>query len=206
MTTDALIRELVERVEPVRPVGSPLIRFATWGMVTAAWIVLAVAVAGIRGDLASAARAPGFVLQVMVPLVVGLAATGAAFGASVPSRGSRWWTGMLALMVATLMVWAGGGALWAAGGPAGVGFRCIRNLVAFGVPPGLFLSLMLRKAAPLDHGAVGLLAALGASALAQAGTRFVCHQDGALHILVWHYSFVFALGAAGVVMGRALFR
>jgi hypothetical protein len=78
--------------------------------------------------------------------------------------------------------------------------------VALGVPPGLLLYFMLRKAAPLDHGTVGMLAAVGTLALAQVGTRFVCHNDGALHIVVWHYSFVFVLGGAGVAIGRALFR
>lgn len=206
MTTEALIRELVEHVQPVRPVARPLVRFAAWAAVAAAWMAAAVAVLGVRGDLATAARAPAFVAQLIVPWAVGLFATAAAFGASVPGRGSRWWTVMLLAAVMALVVLAIGGPLAAGPGHVGVGGRCIRNLILLGVPPGVLLCLSLRKAAPLDRGTVGVLAVLGAAALAQAGTRFLCHQDGALHILVWHYAFVFALGAAGLVVGRALFR
>jgi hypothetical protein len=51
-----------------------------------------------------------------------------------------------------------------------------------------------------------MLAAVGMSALAHAGTRFVCHNDGALHVLLWHCSFVLLVGAAGILVGRASFR
>jgi hypothetical protein len=107
-------------------------------------------------------------------------------------------TSWLALVVA--------GTLSAGGGHVGAGVRCIRNLVAFVVPPGLLLFFMLRRAAPLDGGAVGTLAAVGMAALAHAGTRFVCHNDGALHLLVWHCTFVVVLGGVGILVGRSLLK
>jgi hypothetical protein len=206
MRTEALIRELVAQVRPVRPVRHPLLRFGGWAAVAAAWITAVVATIGIRGDWVAASRAPGFVLHVVLPLALGLAATVVAFVDSVPHRNSRSVMLMLAAVVALWLVLIVGGAITAGGAHAGTGVRCVRNLVAFSAPPGLLLYLMLRRAAPLDRGTVGMVAALGTSALAHAGTRFVCHNDGALHILVWHCSFVFLMGAVGILVGRALFR
>lgn len=206
MKTEALIRELVAQVRPVRPVRHPLARFAAWALAAAAWIAAAVAVVGVRGDLAAASRAPGFASHVLVPLALGLAATVVAFAASVPRRHARWSTLALGAVVASWLGLAVVGAIWADGGHAGTGIRCVRNLAAFSIPPGVLLVLMLRRAAPLDRGTVGLVAALGTAALAHVGTRFVCHNDGALHILVWHCSFVLVTAAVGVLAGRALFR
>jgi hypothetical protein len=206
MRTEALIRELAAQVRPVRPVGHPLARFAGWAAVAAVWIAAGVSVVGIRTDFAPASRAPGFVLDIVLPLALGLAATLAAFVASVPGRNSRWWTLIPAAVVASWLALVLVGALSTGSGHVGAGVRCIRNLAAFSVPPGLLLYLMLRKAAPLDRGTVGMLAAGGMSALAHVGTRFVCHNDGALHVLAWHCSFVLLLGAVGILVGRALFR
>lgn len=205
MTTEALIQELSAQVRPVRLVGHPLARFAIWVAVAALWIAAGATAIGIRADVAIAARTSAFLLAVVLPLALGLAATGAAFVASVPGRNYRWWSLVAVVAVASWLALMVSEAL-SGGGSPGTGIRCLRNLVAFTVPPGLLLCLLLRRAAPLDRGAVGVLAAVGMSALAQAGTRFVCHQDGALHLLVWHCSFVLLVGAAGVLIGRGLFR
>jgi len=206
MTTDVLVRELAAQVRPVVPVGHPLVRFGGWVAFAAVWIAAAVATLGVRGDLAAAARAPEFMWQVGLPLALGLTATMVAFVASVPGPASRWRSVTpLAVLMSWLLLLVVG-ALSADSGHVGAGARCMRNLVAFSVPPGLLLYLMLRRAAPLDRGTVGMLAAVGMSALAQVGTRFVCHNDGLLHVLAWHCSFVCVLGGVGILVGRALFR
>jgi hypothetical protein len=206
MRTEALIHELVAQARPVTPVRRPLVRFGGWAVASTVWIAAVVTAVGIRNDLAAASRVPGFALHVVLPLALGLAATVAAFVASIPRRNSRSATLILAAVVASWLILVVGGALSEGGESAGTGVRCIRNLVAFSVPPGLLLYLMLRRAAPLDHGTVGMIAALGTGALAHVGTRFVCHNDGALHILVWHCSFVFVIGGVGILIGRALFK
>jgi len=206
METEALIRALAARAQPVKTVGHPMSRFAVWAAVALVWIAASVTAVGVRTDLAAAARAPAFAWSLGAPLLLAVAASLAAFGASVPGHQGRWWSLMAAAAGGAWLLLVGGGALAGDHGAVGAGARCLRNLVAFSLPPGLLLYLMLRRAAPLDRGTVGILAALGVSALAQVGTRFVCHNDGALHALVWHCSFVLLLGGAGILLGRALFR
>ena len=205
MTTEALIQELAAQARPVKIVGHPLARFAGWVTVAAMWIAACAMAFGVRTDVAMASPPAAFLLAVVLPLAFGLAATAVAFVASVPGSNSRWWTLIAAALVAS---WFGLVIVVAisAGGQVGVGLKCIRNLAVFSVPPGLLLYFMLRGAAPLDRGTVGMLAAVGTSALAHAGTRFVCHNDGALHVLAWHCSFVLLLGAGGILAGRWSFR
>lgn len=206
MKTEALIRELAARAEPVKPVGHPSSSFATWTVVALAWITASLIVMGLRTDLGAASRAPAFAWNLVLPLAVALASSMAAFAASVPGHHGRRWALIAAGALGTWLLVALAGALGAHPGPAGVGFRCLRNLAVFSLPPGLLLYLMLRRAAPLDRGTVGMLATVGTAALAHVGTRFVCHNDGALHVLVWHCDFVLVLGGVGILLGRALFR
>jgi len=205
METEALIRRLVAEARPVKPVAHPLASFGVWAAVALIWIAAAVTLVGPRTDLAVAARAPEFALNLVLPLAVGLAASMAALFASVPGHHRHQWTLIAAAAVAAWLLLVIGGAVSADHGRLGAGARCIRNLAAFSLPPGLLLYHLLRRAAPLDRGTVGMLATLATSALAQAGTRLVCHNDGALHVLVWHASFVVVLGALGIPLARALF-
>jgi hypothetical protein len=201
MKTEALIQDLAAQMQPVRPLGHPLARFGRWAALTAAWAAGGVAAIGIRADLAAVSYAPAFLLHVALTVALGAITTLAAFTASVPGRKSGWWTLAPGVVVASWLLLVVLGVLSTGDGHAGAGVKCVCNLLAFSVPPGLLLCLMLRRSAPLDGRAVGALAAVGVAALAHAGTRFVCRNDGALHLLVWHCGFVFLLGGLGLLAG-----
>jgi len=206
MRTEALIRDLAAELRPVRPLGSPLVRFGRWAAVAAAWVGVGVAAIGVRSDVLAVMRDPRFMLNVALPVVLGMAATVAAFLGSVPDRRSRWSTLLPGVVMTAWLLLVVVGVFLVGQAHPGAGVKCLRNLVALSVPPGLLLYFMLRRAAPLAGGSIGGLAALGVAALAHAGTRFVCHNDGALHILVWHVGFVVLLGALGAIVGRTRFR
>jgi len=199
--TEELIQDLAAQLQPVKPLRHPLARFGRWAAVTAAWVAVGVAAIGVRADLAAMAHAPAFLLYVALTVALGAATTLAAFTASVPGRTSRWWTFAPSAVIASGLLLVVLGVLSAGDGYAGAGVKCVRNLLALSVPPGLLLCLMLRRAAPLDGRAIGALAAVGVAALAHAGTRFVCRNDGALHLLVWHCGFVLLLGGLGILAG-----
>lgn len=112
-------------VEPINALRRPLLRFAAWAVMAAVWIAVAVAVAGLRGDLAEAAR-----VRIRG---AGHRAAGrrpgrqrCGLGASVPRRGSRWWTGMLAATLTALIVLAFGAVL-SSGGQVGRGVQPSRR-------------------------------------------------------------------------------
>ena len=206
MKTEVLIRELAARAEPVKPVGHPASSFSFWTVVALVWIAASVTAVGHRADLATASRAPAFARDLVLPSALALASLMAAFAASIPgAHGRRWALIAAGALLAWLLVVVAA-ALEGDHGHVGTGVGCLRNLAVFSLPPGLLLYLMLGRAAPLDRGTVGTLASMGTSALAHVGTRFVCHNDGALHVLVWHFSFVLLLSGIGILLGRALFR
>jgi hypothetical protein len=205
MTTEALIRQLARQATPVTPTPHPLVRFRRFFLAAAICVALGVAQLGVRADLASRWRSPLFLVQAI--LLWGLAALSAraAFLLSVPDRRSRWLAG---LPGAALVGWAAflaGSALWGHPVEAGVGLKCVRNLLLLSAAPGLLLYVLLRSAAPLQTGATGLLAALSVAALADGGTLFLCRRDDVLHVLGWHFLPVLAVSGAGIWLGRLSF-
>jgi hypothetical protein len=206
MNTEALIRQLAAELQPVRPLERPVVRFVGWALFAVAWVVAGVGAVGMRRDFAAVLRDPRFLVQVALPLALGAAAAIAAFVASVPDRKNRFFDLVSVEILALWLLVFVSAIVATGGGNLGAGAACVRNLVVFSLPPGALLYVMLKRAAPLGGGATGLQAALGVAALGYAGTRVVCHNDGALHVLVWHCAFVMLLGGVGMLIGRALFR
>jgi hypothetical protein len=206
MKTELLIRQLAGEVQPVRPLKHPVARFFRWAIFTVAWVVAGVVAVGVRVDIAAVLRAPTFLLQIALPLALGAGATIAAFVASVPDRKHRFLDLVFVAILALWLLVVVSAVVATGGGHLGAGARCVRNLVVLSLPPGALLYVVLKRAAPLGGSLTGLQAALGVAALAYAGTRFACHNDGALHLLVWHSAFVLLLGGVGALIGRALFR
>lgn len=209
MKTEVLIRELAKHSSPVKRIGDPVIRFYCWAVVAGVCVTIGVAVLGLRQDLSFIWQNPKFLLQVALTLVLGTVSGRAAFVLSVPHQARRSWVlfsvfvSLLCLIwavILTVMLFLSGS------GQAGPGVSCLRDIVVIGVAPGFLLFCMLRKAAPLQIGTVGFLAAMAMAALGALGTQLVCRNDGPLHILLWHYVPTLVVGVFGILLGQLLFR
>jgi hypothetical protein len=205
MNTENLILALVRDGAPVRPILPPAMRSVVWGAASVAWVAAGSLLLGLRGDLGACIHGPRFLVQLLLLLgATGLSA-GAAFRLSTP--GEKFSGRALFFALVPLLLW-GGWMLLAAGGSEagpGTGVHCVRNLLVLGVPPGILLFFLLKRALPLHTGWAGLLATTGAAALADAGTCFICLHENPWHILVWHFLPVAALGLAGIAIGRKFF-
>jgi hypothetical protein len=199
MNTEALIQELAQKCVPVKPMAPPLARLARWGAAATICLTAGVMVLGPRDDLTWSA---GFVVQTLLLLGLAVVSALAALQGGVPGEKRHVLIPVVVLVAWALLLVA----TLSGSGPAGVGWRCIRNVLFLGAPPGMVLYLMLHRAAPLDAGGVGWLAALSAAALANVGTRFVCHHDGAVHTLAWHCLPLVLLSGAGILLGRLALR
>lgn len=205
MKTGDLIHDLASEGRRVRVLPQPLVRFWGWAAVSALCVSLGIAVLGLRSDLAAEWHSGLFLLQSALALGLAAASAGSALLLSVPGKTNRLYT---LLPAALLLAWGmllvssllSGGRMDSA-----QGLHCARNVLALALIPELMLIWMIRGAAPLRLGLVGLLVALGASSLGCLATRFVCHVDDPFHILLWHYLPILALSAIGGLAGRIVF-
>lgn len=206
MNTEALIHQLAAQVRPVRPVGRPITRSVMWVLVAVTLAVLAVFITGIRPDIAAVFDQPMFLFRALCMLAVGITATFAAFSLAIPGNTEKWPVVASGIGIAVFLGLLCFSFLSTGNFSPGPGMYCLRNVLGLGIVTGSFLYLMLKRAAPLRSGLVGLLAALGAASVANLGTQFICRHENPAHILVWHLIPAAVLCGFGILAGRLLFR
>lgn len=202
--TDDLIARLSDDLRPVRRLPSPARAFVLWLLLTAAILLGALALLGLRPELAP--RLAGALGQeVVLLLAVGTVSGLLAFLAAIPGRESR--PAVVAAVVAGLAVLA---AAYAVGPPlpagqsVAAGWRCGARTIAVALAPWLVLLAALRRGATLAPGRAGVLAAIAAFFVAAAVLRLVCPQDAREHLLLWHLGPVVLGLALSWLLGRSL--
>ena len=206
MRTEVLIHQLAMELKPVRPLGRPVTRLSLWLLFAVALTSLGIVLIGVRPDLLTAFTNSTFFLRASLSLAVSIIAALAAFTLSVPGSDRRWPSWLLWVPVGGMLLLLGYLFYSAESYLPGVGLKCLRTIVIFSIGGSLLLYFMLKEAAPLRSGTVGLLAALGAAAFANFGTQFVCKIDAPGHFLVWHLVPIVLLCGIGILVGRLVFR
>lgn len=212
MKTEDLLRTLAaEARSPSRRLRPPAVRVGLWLCVSAPWIAIVVALAGLRADLAIKAGELRWLLEQGATLMTAVTAAMAAFSAGVPGR-PLW---ERAVPLAPLALWIGllvTGCFrdWSLADPKSLAlyadWACVRGIVTAGLLPGIAMAIMLRRGAPLAPLLSVGLGGLAAAALANFGLRLFHAQDASLMVLVWQVGTVAALTAFSATFGHRLVR
>lgn len=205
MKTEILIGKLAQECRPVKPLGNPVIRFLKWAAATL--VILSAGVLILRPDVSAFFLInPSFAFPAAIMLCVSLISALSAFIWTVPDeKNSRVgfmlgtiilsWFGLIAYLLVSADL-----------ADSHPGYRCVLRTVILAAAPSILLFYMLKKAAPIKPGTVGLLASLGVLSLATLGVQFVCQKVFLAHILMWHILPVCVLSGIGFFLGRLLFK
>jgi hypothetical protein len=205
MNTDTLIHNLALQCQPVKPIGHPVKRFLIWAI--SSLLLIAAGVFFFRpGPDFSVVSNPSFIFPAMAMLCVSLICTLSAFILSIPNKDTQrfnivlivvmaFWFGLMIYMFASTGLY-----------DSRPGFLCIFRMTILAIAPAVILFYMLKRAAPMQSGLIGFLAALGSFAFAGLGLQFICHKStlGA-HVLVWHIIPLSVLALLGVAIGHWMF-
>ena len=202
-----LILRLADGLRPVERLPPPWRRTLWWlGVVTLLSVVL---ISGFSrfGVFMGRARDPKLMMELAGTLLTGILAVLAAFELSLPDRSLRW----AVLPVPSFVLWLGSSGYscwrhWIVYGPDRLEWgetpRCLAWIVAFGIPLGVSLFILLRRSRPLDPGPVAAMAGLGAASIAAFLLQFFHPFDITFLDLALHLAGV----AAVVVVARAAAR
>jgi hypothetical protein len=207
--SEQLIDRLATGLQPVRRLPPPGLQALLWCALAVLVIGLAVAVHGLRHDLAQRMALPQEAVQFLASIATGLAAALAAAMLARPDRSPAW----ALLPMAPLVLWLGGlgwgcfadldrmgpGAL-----AMGTSWGCLKFILLMGTPLTVALYLLLRHAGPVRPLPVLLLGGLASAALCSAGLSLFHHLDAMLMVLVWHGGAVAVLVVLGWALGRPL--
>lgn len=201
-TSDALIAELVDGLEPVRPLrfGEGLLLALGAAAVSA---VVVLGIYGLRYDLAAGLVDPMHLVATGLYLGLALAATVTGVVMGRPQVGSdhtgwRWAAAMAGLLpLAGVIVAAARGTSVFSPGSMTMGQECLEvgigsSLLVFGM-----LVLWLRRGAPTAPGRAGLVAGIAAGAFGTFTFSLHCPANDIVHIGIWHSAVVLAMGLVG---------
>jgi hypothetical protein len=188
-STEGLIAELANGLQPVKRLRSPYLRAALWlGVIAILGTLMVAAFADMPTFMRRASR-PQLAIELAGTLATGILAVLAAFMLSLPDRPIGW----ALLPLPTFLLWIGSSSYscWIVlghdGVDAGEGMHCFTWIVAFGIPLGISLFILLRRAKPLTIAPVAAMGGLGAASIAAFLLQFfhpfdVTFVDLGMHI------------------------
>jgi hypothetical protein len=210
-TSDALITELVDGLEPVRPLrfGEGLLMALAAAGVTVAAVLGAY---GLRPDVAAGLVDPMHLVTAGLFLGLALAATVSVVAMSRPQVGSdhsgwRWAAAMAGLLPAAGVIVAG-----LRGTPvfSGQSMVEVRECLEVGGASSLLvfatLVLWLRRGAATAPDRAGLVAGIASGAFGIFTFSLHCPANDIVHIGIWHSTVVLAMGLVGRTLVPQLIR
>jgi hypothetical protein len=201
-TSDALIAELVDGLQPVRPLrfGEGMLLALAAAGVTAAAVLGAY---GLRSDVAAGLVDPMHLVTSGLFLGLAVAATVTVVMMGRPQVGSdhsgwRWAAAMAGLLpVAGVIVAAARGTpVFTAENMAEVR-ECLEVGSASSLVVFAMLVLWLRRGAPTAPDRAGLVAGIASGAFGIFTFSLHCPANDIVHIGIWHSAVVVAMGLAG---------
>ncbi|MBI4030750.1 MAG: DUF1109 family protein [Proteobacteria bacterium] len=204
----ALIENLGQRLNPVRPLRHPALRVMPVFILVAAWIAAAVLFIGIRHDIFEKIAEGTYLFELILSLgVVGTAMAAAAWLA-VPDIREQGWilTPPLTLMLVLF--------LWILVRTYGEGFHlpsvewsgCAVDGMLMGFVPVAALIVLTKRGASTHPYLESLMIVMAVMALGWVGLRITCASDDLGHCFFFHFM---PFAVAGAVMGalaRHLYR
>jgi hypothetical protein len=210
MGTDKTIDDLVRGLQPVQPVRPLSLRLALWSL----WSLLVVGgfvlFVGLHRDLQLVMRSARLVLDAGIVAVLAFVASSSALRLSIPGEERKidrilplgvlttWAIVTLAQIVSRVR----------AEGAAQLipddHIACAALVTSLAAVLSVPLTIVLRRAAPLDKWWCGGLAGLAAGATAMVGIELICVHEAPAHIMAWHVAPVATFALLGALLGPRL--
>ena len=211
MDTDSFISTLAAEGPRKTMLAMPA-QMAFWLAGTILWLAVFALHSGLRPDLAHKLDEIYYRPELMLLFGLGVTSAIVALCLSRPDGYQIWWIRFAPFLF--LVLWAVTAALnmdpmkSSAFGLAlnDAHFDCIGCILAFSVPPGLAMFLMVRHGASVNSLWAGGMAAGSVAAFAYLGMRLVEQNDNPFHLLIWHVLPVLVLCAAGMLAGKIFLR
>ena len=211
MDTDNFIDNLVTQGAH-KPMPSVLKQAALWLILSALWLAIMIAHAGLRPDLADKLAQPFYIPELILLLVVAITAALTALCLSRPDGLQIKWIKFAPF--GFLIAWAIAAFFDMA--PMGTPrlteimdprqFDCVGCILTCCLPPAIAMFFIVRMGAPTHSGQAGAIAAFSATALAYFCMRLIEANDHPLHLLIWHALPVLILSLVGLLAGKAFLR
>ena len=206
---EQLVADLADNAGPVKPAPHPYVLSLKWIIAAAGYLVVSLALSGLRPDLAQALQQPWFIAELVVLLLIFIAGSLGAALLSFPDMYQKrrlalaplW---MFALFV-LLMLFA-----WRADSPPAPlpehSLLCTTCIVLLALLPAAWTFYTMRKFASTHCRWAGGIAVVSAFSVGALWLRLYEVNDSILHVIEWHYLPMLAFGIIGLWIGKLLLK
>ena len=207
-STDQLIAQLAASAKPVGRLRPPWLRATLWLLAAAAAAAIALPFFANFPLFERKCADPKFVLELTGTLLTGIAAVVAAFYLSLPDRSGLW----ALLPLPPLALWLASSGYncyrdWITvgtnGWSLGESSDCFGTILAFSIPLGLALFLVLRRARPIAPVPAAALGGLGIAGISAFLLQFNHPVDASFLDLGMHAAAVAIVVLASAMAARA---
>ncbi len=206
---DVLVEQLAHDAAPVRPAPSPFKLSLSWLLGAALYLVISLAVSGVRPDWLQKLQHPwlGAELLLLVLLCISTALSAAVL--AFPDMHQRRWLTRVPLVLFGIF----GGVMllsWHADNPPAPlpihSFECTLSILAAALLPALWVMYTLRHYASTHASWAGSTALLFAFSVGALWLRLHEINDSVIHVILWHYLPMIAVGWVGLSVGQKWLR
>ncbi len=206
---EQLVEELSKDAAALKPAPHPFLLSLKWLAFATAYLVISLAISGVRADLAHALQNPWFIAEIVLLcgliITTALSAAVLAFPDLHQKRSAAFAPVWMFLLFLLFIFFA-----WRADAPPAPlpvhDVKCTLNIFLFSLLPaaGIFYAMRgLASTHPRLSGIVALLFAFSTGAL---WLRLNEVNNSIIHVIEWHYLPMIAVGLLGVWLGKKLLR
>ncbi len=206
---DTLIDRLATDAVPVRRQSTKSGRLLLAAIATVT-LTAVYATYGFRADIIGGSPSPVVGLAAGLMLILAAAAGAGAVRMARPqvgaaSSGAPWALAALLLLPALALAGIAARPQLSSGLAADSGLRCLTFGIVAGMASLAFLTMWLRRGAPVAPQRAAWLAGLASGAIGALAVTLECPHDELAHLGVWHVAVVLVVGGgAGLLLPRLL--
>lgn len=202
---EQIIDELGKGATAVKPAPHPFMLSMKWLAIGAAYLLVSLAVSGLRADLAHALQDPWFIaeLAALCGLIVSVALSTAVL--AFPDLHQQQRSAFAPLWMFAFFLLAMAFAWKADVPPAPLpvhSFECTISILLFSLLPSAGTFYAIRGLASTHPRLSGIMAVLFAFSIGALWLRLHEVNDSISHVIVWHYLPMIAFGALGMWLGK----
>ena len=204
---EQLVESLAADTTKVKPAAHPYALALKWIGAGAAYLVVALAAAGLRPDLAHALQNPLYIAELVALLLIFLATAFSAALLAFPDMHQKPAlayapVALFALFVLLMLV------AWHADNPPAPlpvhSWQCTLSISLVALLPAVWTFYAMRRYATTHVRLGGSIAVLSAFSIGALWLRLHEVNDSIHHVLLWHYLPMLAAGLIGAWLGKKL--
>jgi hypothetical protein len=205
---EQLVESLAADNTKVKPAPHPFVLGLKWIAAAALYLVISLALSGLRPDLAQALQSPWYDAELAMLLLLFMATAISAALLSFPDLHQKTalaYAPIAVFALFVLLMFAAWVEVPAAPLPVH-SWQCTLSITLFSLLPAAWTFYAMRKYASTHYRWAGSIALLSAFSVGALWLRLHEVNDSIHHVLLWHYLPMLAVGLIGLWLGKKLLK